>query len=273
MESEPATVLPKTTTFDPQISFRDLFVLAVVGSLIPLLALTGLLVFRRQRAYLLEDAQRRLMSFVQAGVEQYSGGSELSVLATDLGEDMRVLGADLFIENAQGEIVPPVLGTQPWLGTWEHQAARDTRQSRVQVIGRGDTERIVYLAAVVDPTGAVLGSVEASLPAPAITAPLDGLRREITLIIVLASGLAVILAGWLSNMILRPIRSQLAAVASVLEGDLEARAPLSRIAEMRRLASAHNQMLDWMSEDVRDQVRRAESIQRASIPDSPRPDP
>ena len=52
-----------------RLSFRGLIVLLFVGSMIPLLVMVGLVVFRLQQAYLVnQEAQKRLIDFVQAGV-------------------------------------------------------------------------------------------------------------------------------------------------------------------------------------------------------------
>ncbi|MEJ2599291.1 MAG: hypothetical protein P8Z00_13230 [Anaerolineales bacterium] len=158
------------------LSFRGLIILLFVGTMIPLLITVGLVVFRLQQTYLVNEAQNRLVSFVQAGVEQYVRDTDLTVLAVNLGEHLRVLGADMFIQDARGNPVPPSLGTGPWLDANAHQAARDAHQSSVQMIESGSSSRIVYLAALIDQNNHVLGSVEASLPMAVITDQLNALR-------------------------------------------------------------------------------------------------
>jgi two-component system OmpR family sensor kinase len=245
-----------------RVSFRGLIILLFVGSLIPLLVMVGLVVFELQKAYLISDAQRRLMDFVQAGVEQYANDTDLTILALNLGEHLRVLGADMFIQNASGNPVPPSLGTGPWLNISEHQVARESRNSTIQMIGSGASSRIVYLAAVVDQTNNVLGSVEASLPMAGITDQLNALRRWLTLIITLASGLSVLLIIPLSGIITRPIKSLLDSVERVRQGNLETRAPIPKVYELGQLAITYNQMLDRISEDLNNQARLAENMRR-----------
>jgi methyl-accepting chemotaxis protein len=242
----------------PSISFQGLFILLIAGALIPLLVLTGLLVFRRQRAYLLTEAQRNLTGFVQAEVKQHAGEPDLTALAEGLVEDLSVLGGNVFVQNASGELASPSLGVKPWLGALEHEAARVTGRGQIRTIGSGAAFRVVYLASVVDPNGAPLASVEASLPSTAITAQLGALRREITLIVAAAAGLSMLFAMFLASLITRPIHRMRAAIERVLDGDLAARAPVSGVVELRQMAIAFNLMLDWMYEDVRDQVRRTE---------------
>ncbi len=246
----------------PRLSFRWLIIFLFVGSLIPLLVMVGLVVFRLQQNYLVNEAQRRLRNFVQADVEQYASETDLTSLAVNLGEHLRVLGADMFIQNASGNPVPPALGTGPWLDVTEHQAAWDSRKSSMQIIVSGASSRIVYLAAVVDQANNVLGSVEASLPMAGITDQLDALRQWLTLIIALASGLSVLLAIFLSGIITRPMKNLMDSVERVRQGNLETRAPISEIYELGQLAITYNQMLDRISDDFRNQTQLAENMRR-----------
>ncbi len=245
-----------------RLSFRGLIILFFVGSLIPLMVMVGLLVFRLQQAYLLNDAQKRLTDFVEAGVVQHASDTDLTPLAVNLGEGLRVLGADMFVQNASGNPVPPSLGTGPWLDAAEHQVARDSRTSSMQMIGSGADARIVYLAAMVDQSNNVVGSVEASLPMAGITDQLNALRRWLTLIITLASGLSVLLAVFLSGIITRPIKSLVDSVERVRQGNLEIRAPISDVYELGHLAITYNQMLDRLSEDIHNQARLAENMRQ-----------
>jgi two-component system OmpR family sensor kinase len=245
-----------------RLSFRGLIILLFLGIMIPLLVMVGLVVFRLQQAYLIHEAQSRLMDFVQADVEHYSSDTDLTALAVNLGEHLRVLGADMFIQNASGNPVPPSLGTGPWLDATEHQAARDSRKSSMQMIGSGASSRIVYLAAVVDQTNNVLGSVEASLPMAGIIDQLNALRRWLTLIITFASGLSGLLAVPLSGIVTRPMKSLVDSVERVRQGNLEARAPIPKVYELGQLAITYNQMLDRISEDFHNQTRLAENMRR-----------
>lgn len=246
-----------------RLSFRGLIIILFVGGLILLLVMVGLLVFRLQQAYLLDEAQDRLISFVEAGVAaQFGNSTDLTFLAYHLAEDLRVLGADMFIQDASGNPVPPSLGTGPWLTAAEHQAVRDLRTSRMQMIGSGATSRIVYLVAVVDQANTVLGSVEASLSLAGITGQLDALRRWLTLIITLASILSVLVAVFISGIITRPIKNLVSAVERVRQGDLQIRAPISEVYELGELAITYNHMLDRISNDLRDQALQAENMRR-----------
>ena len=130
------------------------------------------------------------------------------------------------------------------------------------MIGNGASSRIVYLAAVVDQTNNVLGSVEASLPMAGITDQLNALRRWLTLIITLASGLSVLFAVLLSGIITRPMKSLLDSVERVRQGNLETRAPISEVYELGQLAITYNQMLDRISEDFHNQAQLAENMRQ-----------
>ncbi len=111
-----------------RLSFRGLIVLLYLGSLIPLLTLVGLVGFRMQQDFLLTDARDRLIEFVRADVTELAPDADLTNLAVQLGEHLRVLGADLFVQDAEGRPVPPALGTGPWLDDAAHRTARETRR-------------------------------------------------------------------------------------------------------------------------------------------------
>jgi two-component system OmpR family sensor kinase len=245
-----------------RLSFRGLIILLFVSTMIPLLITVGLVVFRLQQSYLVNEAQNRLVDFVQAGVEQYVRGPDLTLLAVNLGEHLRVLGADLFIQDASGNPVPPSLGTGPWLDANAHKAARDARQSSVQMIESGSSSRIVYLAAVIDQNNNVLGSVEASLPMDVITDQLNALRRWLILIITIASALSVVIAIPLSGIMTRPLISLVASVDRARQGDLETRASIPEVHELGQLATTYNQMLDRISDDFQNQARLVENMRR-----------
>lgn len=245
-----------------QPSFRGLIMLLFIGSLIPLLVMVGLVVYRLQQVYLVNETQRRLIEFVHTDVEQFAQDIDLTLLAVNLGEHLRVLGADMFIQNASGNPVPPSLGTGPWLESKEHQAARDSRKSSVHMIGSGASSRIVYLAAVIDKAGNMLGSVEASLSMANITDQLNALRQWLILIITLASGLSVLLAVYLSGVITRPMISLVESAERVRQGNLETRAQIPEVYELGQLAMTYNQMLDRISDDLHNQAQLAENMRR-----------
>jgi CHASE3 domain sensor protein len=55
-----------------RLSFRGMIILLFVGSLIPLLVMVGLVVYRLQQVYLVNESQSRLVEFVQTDVEKYA---------------------------------------------------------------------------------------------------------------------------------------------------------------------------------------------------------
>jgi two-component system OmpR family sensor kinase len=244
------------------LSFRGLIIFLFIGSLVPLLVMVGLVVYRLQQSYLINEAQRRLVEFTQTSVEQFTGGSDLIVLAVNLNEHLRVLGADMFIQNASGNPVPPSLGTGPWLDNLEHQAVRDSKMSTVEMIGNGASARIVYLAAVIDPAGKVLGSVESSLSMNNITDQLSALRRWLILIIGIASGLSVLLSIFLSGIITRPMKNLVKSAERVRQGNLQTRAEIPEVIELSQLAVTFNQMLDRISGDMNNQAQLTENMRQ-----------
>jgi two-component system OmpR family sensor kinase len=245
-----------------RLSFRVLIILLFIGSLIPLLVMVGLVVYRLQQVYLVNEAQTRLIEFVQTDVERYAIESDLTILAVNLGEHLRTLGADMFIQNTTGSPVPPSLGTGPWLDNTAHQTTRDSKMSSVQIIGSGLTTRMVYLAAVIDPAGNVLGSVETSMSMNNITNQLKALRRWLIMIISLASGLSVLLAIYLSGIITRPLKGLVESAELVRQGNLETRAEIPEVVELGQLAMTYNQMLDRISEEMHNKTLLAENMRR-----------
>jgi two-component system OmpR family sensor kinase len=244
------------------LSFRALIILLFISTMIPLLIIVGLVVFRLQQTYLVNEAQDRLINFVQTNVEAHATNPDLTVLAVTLSEHLRVLGADMFIQDANGNPVPPSLGTGPWLESAQHQAVREVRQGSVKLIGSGATARMVYLSAIVDGSGNMLGSVEASLSMGSINDQLSALRRWLTLIISIASAFSAVLAITLSGVVTRPLESLVASVESVKRGDLETRAHIPAVNELGRLAMTYNQMLDRISNDIHNQTRLVENMRR-----------
>jgi two-component system OmpR family sensor kinase len=244
------------------LSFRGLIIFLIVGIMIPLLVMVGLVVYRLQQDYLVNEAQTRLIEFVQNDVKKFSSSSNLTSLTLSLAEHMRVLGADVFVQSAAGRPVPPSLGTGPWLDNATHQAARDASSSSVQMIGSGAAARMVYLAAVIAPDGTVLGSVEASLPMSDITSQLNALRNWLTMIISLASFLSVPLAVFLSGIITRPLKSLVKSAELVRQGNLETRAEIPAVYELGQLATTYNQMLDRISVELNNYAQLAENMRR-----------
>ena len=125
----------------------------------------------------------------------------MSLLAVQLGVRLRVLGADMFIKDATGAPVPPALGTGPWLDDSQHALVRQNGTGGIRTIRVGGAARLVYLSPIVTPEGEVIGTVEASLPLGGIEDQLDALRRWLTLIIAIASALAVVLSFAVSGCI------------------------------------------------------------------------
>ncbi len=246
----------------PRLSFRWLIVLLFVGGMLPLQAAVGLVVYRLQQTYLLSGAERRLTSFVGAGVEAYAGGRDLTVLALELSETLRPLGADLFVQDALGAPVPPSLGTGPWLDNEAHEQARASRSASIEVIADGDGSRMVYLAAIIDPEGNVLATTEASLSLDPITDELDALRRWLVLITALASALSVIVAIPLSALVTRPLHDLLASIERARAGALDTRAEVPPIQELRQLAVAYNALLDRISDELDARTRMVETMRQ-----------
>jgi two-component system, OmpR family, sensor kinase len=247
--------------FRAPISLRNLLILLNLGAIIPLLVIIGLVVYSLQHRFLLADARDRLVGFVSADVSAMTD-RDLTRLAVALGENLRVIGADVFVKDQNGKPVPPALGTGPWLDENQHRLAAETKESSIQTIAgeKTGTRRLVYLAALVDEQGAVLGTVEASLPLEPVDAELAALRRWLIIILGGAAGISVLLAVGISWMATRPLETLVGTAQRVGRGDLSHRAGLPMIGEVRTLAQTFNTMLDRIQLALEQQARSAEEM-------------
>ncbi len=244
------------------LSFRGLIVLLYLGSLIPLLALIGLVVYRLQQNSLITDAQERLIEFVRSDVTSIAPGEDLTDLTVVLGEHLRVLGADLFVKDSSGRPVPPALGTGPWLDDAAHLAARETQAGSFQTISTGSSRRMVYLFPILDTQGKVLGTVEASLSLDTIENVLATLRRWLTWIIGTAAMLGVLFSFVIAGVSIRQLDGLLRTSRDVAQGNLTSRAPVPQVSEVRDLTNTFNTMLDRIQTAVNRQALMTDEMRR-----------
>jgi two-component system OmpR family sensor kinase len=244
------------------ISFRTLIVLLYLGSLILLLVLIGLVVFRMEQNFLISDARDRLSEFVRADVTAFAPPADLTDLTVLMGEHLRGLGADLFVKDAVGRAVAPSLGTGPWLDSAAHRAALETRLGSLQTIPTGSSRRLVYLVPIVNPQGDLMGTVEASLPLDSIENELEALRRRLIWIIGVAAILGVVFSFIIAGISIRPLEDLLRTSREVGQGNLTSRAPLPRVSEARDLARTFNEMLDRIQIAMNRQAQLTEEMRR-----------
>lgn len=245
-----------------RLSFRSMIVLLYLGSLIPLLVLIGLLVFRMEQNFLITDARNRLSEFVRADVTAHPPGTDLTDLTVLMGEHLRGLGADLFVKDAEGRAVPPALGTGPWLDSAAHRTALETRLGSLQTIPAGSSHRLVYLVPIADAQGNVLGTVEASLPLDRIESELDALRRRLIWVMGAAAVLGVVFSFILAGISIRQIDGLVRTSREIGQGNLTRRAPLPQVSEARDLAHTFNEMLDRIQAAMNRQARLTEEMRR-----------
>lgn len=245
----------------PRLSFRNRLVLLYMLALLPLLLVTGLVVYSLQQNYLINEARNRLVEFVRVDVEAQTG-PDLTRLAVALGGDLRVLGADVFVKNATGAPVPPALGTGPWLPESDHSTARALREGKVKTITPPSGRRIVYLAPVMDAQGTVLGTVEASLPLAPIEDQMGSLRRWLILIMSLGAGVSVVAAFGMASVATRPLRALVGVAEQVARGEFSHRAALPEVSEFRSLAETFNTMLDRLQAALEFQANQTQEMRR-----------
>ncbi|MHB1354419.1 MAG: sensor histidine kinase [Anaerolineae bacterium] len=245
-----------------QLSFRGLIILLYIGTVIPLLAIVGTVVYGLQRYTAISETQSLLIDLVTADASQVTGDSDLTSLAENLGAHLKALNADLFIRNTDGNLVKPALGANPWLDAAAHQAVLASKTSGLQRIGSGASTRIVYLAPLVDLSGNALGTVEASVSLNDATRQLVPLRQWMLIGIAIAGWLVVALSISISGIITRPMINLVKSVEGVRKGNLESRAKVPQVYELGQLALTYNQMLDRISEELNNQAQLAENMRR-----------
>ncbi|MFN2196385.1 MAG: sensor histidine kinase [Anaerolineales bacterium] len=244
-------------------SYRTLIITLYLGSLIPLLVLMGLLVYGIQQTFMIENTRNRLSEYVRTTVEATTAtGDTMTRLAIELGDALRVLGADVFVKDAAGNPVPPALGTGPWLNAAQHQQALENNAGVFQRLQTPDGDRLVYLAPILDAEGQPLGTVEASLNLQFIETELAGLRRWLVLIVSGATLLAVLLSLIIAEFARRPLGGLIRTASRVAQGDMDSRAPLPNISEAQQLAVTFNTMLDRIQTAMEDQQKTTLEMRR-----------
>jgi signal transduction histidine kinase len=244
-------------------SYRTLIITLYLGSLIPLLVLMGLLVYGIQQTFMIENTRNRLSEYVRTTVEATTAtGDTMTRLAIELGDALRVLGADVFVKDAAGNPVPPALGTGPWLNAAQHQQALENNAGVFQRLQTPDGDRLVYLAPILDAEGQPLGTVEASLNLQFIETELAGLRRWLVLIVSGATLLAVLLSLIIAEFARRPLGGLIRTASRVAQGDMDSRAPLPNISEAQQLAVTFNTMLDRIKTAMEDQQKTTLEMRR-----------
>lgn len=244
-------------------SYRTLIITLYLLSLIPLLVIMGLLVYGIQQAFMINNTRNRLSEYVQATVaETEITGDSLTRLAINLGDSLRILGADVFVKDAQGQPVPPALGTGPWLDNEQHQQALQSGQGTFQRIRTNGAERLVYLAPFVDTEGQPLGTVEASLSLQFVETELASLRRWLVIVVGGATILAVLMSLVIAEFARRPLQGLVRTANRVAHGDMNSRAILPNVAEPRQLAHTFNIMLDRIQSAMDAQQQTTEEMRR-----------
>ena len=130
-------------------------------------------------------------------------------------------------------------------------AGSDSRRSRT--LGRP----FLYLGLPAAGGGVVRLAVELDL----VEAQVAGLRRALLLPAALGLGLAVLLAGVLSSLALRPVRELRQVVGSLAEGDLDQRLAWRSRDELGQIAEAVNRMAEELRRRLREVTAEKEQLQ------------
>ncbi len=243
------------------ISFRSLLTALLLGSFIPLLLLIGMIVYGFQRTYLIEQTKTQLSEFIRSEVETQNHG-DLSLLAVQIGEKIRPLGADLFIKDQKGDPVPPALGTGPWLDDKTHQEALSQQRAQFITLHTSSGDRMVFLSPILSKDGQPLGTLESSISLNGIQSQLLALQRWLIGLIGLSVFLVILISQAISSVSLRPIQNLVKVAEQVREGNLKTRAAFYSVHEINQLAETFNQMLDRLGKEIETEKKLNEIMRR-----------
>ena len=140
--------------------------------------------------------------------------------------------------------------------------ARQSAIGSLQTIPVGSSNRLVYLAPVLDVQGNLLCTVEASLPLDTIEKELAALRRRLIWIMGAAAMLGVVFSFIIAGTSIRQLDDLLRTSREVAQGNLTSRALLPHVSEVRDLTHTFNEMLDRIQVAVNHQARLTDEMRR-----------
>lgn len=123
----------------------------------------------------------------------------------------------------------------------------------IRLTGQGDTPFAVYAAAVEDYSGTPFGVVELAMDRSRYVEQLGDARRDMFVVGAGALLLGLLVFGWLSAQMVRPLRLAVQSMEDIAggEGDLTRRLPVEGRDEMSRLAAAFNTFIARVQDTVR----------------------
>ncbi len=250
-------------------SLRALVAAIYLLTVVPLLVGAGLLAYREYRESLYELTEARLRDRVHTVIER-AGPPGPASLAIDLDllprvfvRQMESSGAEAYVLDDRGALLSPRLGEHPWLSNEIHAHARATGRAVMEQVSTPDGVRLVYLLPVRHPdTDRIVATAEASISLASVDAELAELRQGLTLAVAVALVLAFASAFVVAQLTTRPLSGLVATSHAVAQGDLNRRAALPRVTELRTLATTFNLMLERVQTAYQTQAGIAAEMHR-----------
>ncbi len=254
------------------IPFRWLLVLFYLGSVIPLLLGTGVLVYREYREHVANMTAARVRELVDGVVNRVEASgtaatvADLEPLATSLAMLAWAGDAHAVVLDADGRAVASKLG--PGDGNPSrreaalHARVRSSGRVRLDEIDGPDGDWLAYARPVRAPSGQVVGTIGASVSLAPLELQLAEIRRFVGLTIGGAALVALLFAWVVGGLATRPLRGIVATAREVARGNFDKRALIPFVAEPRELAETFNTMLDRLEAAYRTEARTADRMRR-----------
>ncbi len=192
---------------------------------------------------------------------EFTDGFSVGEIQRDLGRLQSEVGGDVQYVDNQGLAIKPAVRIGPAYLDRRHESV--SLSARVGAAARSietvDGQPVVYAAV---PVGSALGQtgiVEAAVPVRGLGSDLAVVRRRVLLAVVAVLALASLVGFALARWLGRRIRGVAGTAATLAAGDLSARAPAQRPAELTSLGDSLNVMAarleSLVAETVKDRDR------------------
>jgi two-component system, OmpR family, sensor kinase len=237
----------------PRLSLQGLFSLLYLGTIVPLLLLLGGLVYYEYRTFLIAEHTSTMQELVHAGTDAnglIAGETlPLSRLAALLVDQLEGSDFEVIVFDAAGQALAASRGSNDWQAAAQH-AGRSLIDARTEKIAAGGESRVLYLLPLRSAEGRLRGSIAASFAVSTVLSDMQPLTTWLLLTVAAVTLLALLIMPLLARLAARPVEDLARTARQVAAGDLEQRAELPAIGELRDLAATLNRMLDQVQQTV-----------------------
>jgi two-component system OmpR family sensor kinase len=249
----------------PRLSLQSLFSLLYLGTVVPLLLLLGGLVYYEYRSFLIAEHTSTMQELVHAGSDANGmiAGQSLALerLAALLVDQMEGSDFDVMVFDAEGRPLAASRGSNTWQSAaWN--AGRNLSNARTEKISAGGESRVLYLLPLRNAEGQLRGSIAASFAVSAALSHMQPLTTWLLLTVAAVTLLALLIMPLLARLAARPVEDLARTARRVAGGDLDQRAELPAISELRDLAATLNSMLDQVQHTLALEQRTNSALRR-----------